>query len=119
MFACRRPAEAAQAAAELSAAAEAATRSGAVQPTVDTLTERELVARIQQRLAPAPDWLLRLVTERPHKERAKLSAQVRRYVEPAVGIRGWDYHWPSQSMDPERLVGVMHDLGIDLSPWGL
>ena len=23
------------------------------------------------------------------------------YVEPAVGIRGWDYHWPSQSMNPE------------------
>jgi hypothetical protein len=45
--------------------------------------------------------------------------QVRRYVEPAVGIRGWDYHWPSQSMDPERLIGVMQNLGIDLSPWGL
>ena len=29
-----------------------------MQATVDTLTERELVARIQQRLAPAPDWLL-------------------------------------------------------------
>ena len=27
-------------------------------PTVDTLTERELVARIQQRLPPAPDWML-------------------------------------------------------------
>src|SRR5206468_5198841 len=26
--------------------------------TVDTLTERELVARIQRRLPPAPDWLL-------------------------------------------------------------
>jgi thiamine-monophosphate kinase len=29
-----------------------------VGPTVDTLTERELVARIQRRLAPAPAWLL-------------------------------------------------------------
>jgi thiamine-monophosphate kinase len=29
-----------------------------VGPTVDTLTERELVARIQQRLPPPPDWLL-------------------------------------------------------------
>jgi Alkylmercury lyase len=45
--------------------------------------------------------------------------QVRRYVEPAVGIRGWDYHWPSQSMNPERLIDRMRDLGIDLSPWGI
>ena len=45
--------------------------------------------------------------------------QVRRYVEPGVGKRGWDYHWASQSMDPERLIGWMHELGIDLSPWGL
>jgi hypothetical protein len=45
--------------------------------------------------------------------------QVKRYVEPAVGVRGWDYHWPSQTMDPERLIGGMTDLGIDLSPWGL
>jgi len=29
-----------------------------VGPTVDALTERELVARIQRRLPPAPDWLL-------------------------------------------------------------
>jgi hypothetical protein len=70
-----------------------------------------------------------LVLDREHGERFEHQIgrrgvyftldQVRRYVEPAVGIRGWDYHWPSQSMDPERLVGVMHDLGIDLSPWGL
>lgn len=45
--------------------------------------------------------------------------QVRDYVEPAVGIRGWDYHWPSQSMDPERLIERLKELGIDLSPWGL
>jgi len=43
--------------------------------------------------------------------------QVRRYVEPAVVIRGWDYHWPSQSMNPERLIDRMRDLGIDMSPW--
>src|SRR5262249_25840814 len=29
-----------------------------VGPTVETLTERELVARLQQRLPPPPDWLI-------------------------------------------------------------
>ena len=45
--------------------------------------------------------------------------QVRDYVEPAVGIRGWDYHWPSQSMDPEALIARIKELGVDLSAWGL
>ena len=45
--------------------------------------------------------------------------QVRQYVEPAVGIRGWDYHWPPQSQNPERLIGRIKELGVDLSPWGL
>ena len=45
--------------------------------------------------------------------------QVRDYVEPAVGIRGWDYHWRAQSMNPERLIDRMKALGIDLSPWGI
>jgi hypothetical protein len=45
--------------------------------------------------------------------------QVRRYVEPAVGIRGWDYHWPPQSMNPEVIFDRMRSLGVDISPWGL
>ena len=45
--------------------------------------------------------------------------QVRDYVEPAVGIRGWDYHWPSQSMNPEALIARIKELGVDLSAWGL
>jgi hypothetical protein len=45
--------------------------------------------------------------------------QVKDYVEPAIGVRGWDHHWPSLSMDPEVLIDRMHALGIDLSPWGL
>ncbi|HEV8298019.1 MAG TPA: organomercurial lyase [Acidimicrobiales bacterium] len=45
--------------------------------------------------------------------------QVRQYVEPAVGIRGWDYHWPPQSMNPEAIIVRMRGLGVDLSPWGL
>ena len=45
--------------------------------------------------------------------------QVKDYVEPAIGVRGWDYHWPSQSMNPERLIDRLRELGIDLSPWGL
>ena len=45
--------------------------------------------------------------------------QVKDYVEPAIGVRGWDYHWPSLTMDPERLIGGMKALGVDLSPWGL
>jgi hypothetical protein len=46
-------------------------------------------------------------------------AQVRDYVEPAVGIRGWDYHWPPQSMDPVAVIGRIKDLGVDLSAWDL
>ena len=45
--------------------------------------------------------------------------QVKDYVEPAIGVRGWDYHWPSLSMNPERLIDGMRALDIDLSPWGL
>ena len=45
--------------------------------------------------------------------------QVKDYVEPAIGVRGWDYHWPSQSMNPERLIERLRELEIDLSPWGL
>jgi Alkylmercury lyase len=45
--------------------------------------------------------------------------QVRGYVEPAVGIRGWDYHWPPQSMNPEGVIERMRSLGVDLSPWAL
>jgi hypothetical protein len=45
--------------------------------------------------------------------------QVRRYVEPAVGIRGWDYHWPPQSMNPEAIFERMRSLGVDVSPWGV
>jgi hypothetical protein len=45
--------------------------------------------------------------------------QVRDYVEPAVGIRGWDYHWPSQSMNPEGLIARLQALGVDLAPWGI
>ena len=45
--------------------------------------------------------------------------QVRRYVEPAVGIRGWDYHWPAQSMNPEAIFERMRSLGVDVSPWGV
>jgi hypothetical protein len=45
--------------------------------------------------------------------------QIRRYVEPSVGIRGWDYHWPPQSMNPEGIIDRMKNLGVDLSPWGL
>lgn len=45
--------------------------------------------------------------------------QVRDYVEPAVGIRGWDYDWPSQSMNPEGLINPLVALGVDLSPWEL
>jgi len=51
-----------------------------------------------------------LVFDREHGERFERQIgrrgvyftmeQVRDYVEPAVGIRGWDYHWPSQSMNP-------------------
>ena len=35
------------------------------------------------------------------------------------GIRGWDYHWPPQSMNPEAIIERMRGLGVDLSPWGL
>ena len=45
--------------------------------------------------------------------------QVHAYVEPAVGTRGWDYHWPSQSMSPEKLIGRLQELGIDLTPWDI
>jgi len=45
--------------------------------------------------------------------------QVRAYVEPAIGVRGWDYHWPSQSMSPEALIDRLVSLGVDVSPWGL
>jgi len=45
--------------------------------------------------------------------------QVRKYVEPAVGIRHWDYHWPPQSMNPEGIIKRMRELGVDLAPWGL
>ncbi|GMU79572.1 MAG: hypothetical protein AMXMBFR46_23620 [Acidimicrobiia bacterium] len=45
--------------------------------------------------------------------------QVHGYVEPAVGTRGWDYHWSSQSMRPEALIDRLHALGVDLTPWGL
>jgi hypothetical protein len=45
--------------------------------------------------------------------------QIHDYVEPSVGIRGWDYHWPPQSMNPEAIVDRMKALGVDLSPWGL
>ena len=45
--------------------------------------------------------------------------QIKRYVEPSVGIRGWDYHWPPQSMNPEGIIERMKGLGVDLAPWGL
>ena len=45
--------------------------------------------------------------------------QVRQYVEPAVGIRGWDPHWPPQSMNPEALFDRLRGLGVDLSAWGM
>jgi hypothetical protein len=45
--------------------------------------------------------------------------QVHDYVEPAVGVRGWDYHWASQSMNPEKIIGRLKALGVDVSPWGL
>lgn len=45
--------------------------------------------------------------------------QVRAYVEPAVGIRQWDYHWPPQSMNPEKIMARIRALGVDLGPWGL
>lgn len=70
-----------------------------------------------------------LVLDREHGERYEKQIgrrgiyftmqQVHDYVEPAVGTRGWDHHWPSQSMDPEVIMGRLRDLGIDLSPWGL
>ncbi|HEX4531109.1 MAG TPA: organomercurial lyase [Acidimicrobiia bacterium] len=104
-----------------------------------TITRCEPADPLVHVASPVWDWVhddmkamcdnVNLVFDREHGERFEHQIgrrgvyftldQVRRYVEPAVGIRGWDYHWPSQSMDPERLVGVMHDLGIDLSPWGL
>ena len=40
------------------------------------------------------------------------------YVEPAVGIRGWDYHWPPQSMNPEGIIDRIRDLGVDSQPVG-
>lgn len=45
--------------------------------------------------------------------------QVATFVEPAIGVRGWDYHWPSISMNPEGLIAHFQSMGIDLSPWGL
>ena len=70
-----------------------------------------------------------LVFDREHGERFERQIgrrgvyftmeQVRDYVEPAVGIRGWDYHWPSQSMNPEGLITRLQALGVDLSPWGI
>ena len=45
--------------------------------------------------------------------------QIRRYVEPAVGIRGWDYHWPPPVDEPRGLIDRMRGLGVDLSPWGV
>lgn len=89
--------------------------------------------------APMWDWVhddmksmcdhTNFVLDRAHGERYETQIgrrgvyftmdQVRRYVEPAVGTRGWDYHWPSQSMSPEGLVTRLEALGVDLSPWGL
>jgi len=70
-----------------------------------------------------------LVIDREHGERFERQIgrrgvyftmeQVRDYVEPAVGIRGWDYHWPSQSMNPEGLITRLQALGVDLAPWGI
>lgn len=45
--------------------------------------------------------------------------QVKTFVEPSIGVRGWDYHWPSISMNPEGLITHLTNLGVDLSPWGL
>ena len=89
--------------------------------------------------APMWDWVhddmksmcdhTNFVLDREHGERYEVQIgrrgvyftmdQVRRYVEPAVGTRGWDYHWPSQSMSPEGLITRLQDLGVDLSPWGV
>jgi hypothetical protein len=45
--------------------------------------------------------------------------QVRRYIEPSVGIRGWDYHWPPLSMSPESIFERLRVLGVDLSAWDM
>ena len=70
-----------------------------------------------------------LVIDREHGERYEKMIgrrgiymtldQVRRYVEPAVGVRGWDYHWAPQSMNPELIFDRMRSLGVDISAWGL
>jgi len=70
-----------------------------------------------------------LVIDRDHAERYEQMIgrrgvfmtldQVRSYVSPSVGTRGWDYHWPPQSMNPEAIIDRMHALGVDLTAWGI
>jgi hypothetical protein len=44
--------------------------------------------------------------------------QAKRFVSPAVGTRMWDYHKPSERMDPDAVLAAVAGLGVDVSGWG-
>jgi len=44
--------------------------------------------------------------------------QARTFVSAAVGERMWNYHKPTETMDPVSVVEGVRALGVDVSSWG-